>query len=78
MHRQTFAPRHRQPQKHGSAAIGTECVHVAIDDHSRIVFSSVRPDQSRATAIASLREPMDWYAELGIHFKGVLTDNGGA
>ena len=57
---------------------GWEYVHVAIDDHSRIAFSGIYPDETRNSVIACLRSTLDWYARLGIRFKAVLTDNGPA
>jgi transposase InsO family protein len=57
---------------------GWEYVHVAIDDHSRIAFSGIYPDEKRSSVIACLRSTLDWYARLGIRFKAVLTDNGPA
>ena len=55
---------------------GWEYVHVAIDDHSRIAYSSVYPDQKRSSVVAALHATIAWYARLGIRFKAVLTDNG--
>ena len=55
---------------------GWEYVHVAIDDHSRIAYSAIYPDQKRSSVVAALRSTLDWYARLGIRFKAVLTDNG--
>jgi transposase InsO family protein len=57
---------------------GWEYVHVAIDDHSRIAFSAIYPDEKRESVIAFLRAALAYYAQLGIHFKAVLTDNGPA
>jgi transposase InsO family protein len=57
---------------------GWEFVHVAIDDHSRIGFTAVYPDQTRSTVIVFLHAALDYYRRLGIRFKAVLTDNGGA
>lgn len=56
--------------------IGAEYVHVAIDDHSRIAFSAIYPDQTRASVLHFLHAALAYYARLGIHFKAVLTDNG--
>jgi transposase InsO family protein len=56
--------------------IGCEYVHVAIDDHSRIAFSAIYPDETRASVLAFLDAALAYYARLGIHFKAVLTDNG--
>ena len=58
--------------------IGTEAVHVAIDDHSRIAFSAIYPDETTTSVLAFLQAAMAYYARLGIHFKAVLTDNGSA
>jgi len=57
---------------------GWEYVHVAIDDHSRIAFSAIYPDETRASVLAFLHAALAYYARLGIHFKAVLTDNGPA
>ena len=56
--------------------IGCEYVHVAIDDHSRIAFSAIYPDETRASVLDFLEKALAHYARLGIHFKAVLTDNG--
>jgi transposase InsO family protein len=56
--------------------IGAEYVHVAIDDHSRIAFSAIYPDETRASVLHFLNAALAYYARLGIHFKAVLTDNG--
>jgi transposase InsO family protein len=57
---------------------GWECVHVAIDDHSRIAFSAIYPDEKAPSAVEFLRAALTYYARLGIRFKAVLTDNGAA
>jgi transposase len=57
---------------------GWEYVHVAIDDHSRIAFSAIYPDEKQASVLAFLAAALAYYARLGIHFKAVLTDNGPA
>ena len=57
---------------------GWEYVHVAIDDHSRIAFSAIYPDEKADSAVAFLRQTLAYYARFGIGFKAVLTDNGPA
>jgi transposase InsO family protein len=49
--------------------VGWECGHVCVDDHSRVAFAEVRPDEGKATAVAS-------YACLGVSVQRVMTDNG--
>jgi transposase InsO family protein len=60
------------------AGAGWEYVHVAIDDHSRIAFSAVLPDEKQTSALIFLREAAAYYQRLGIRFRAVLTDNGSA
>ena len=57
---------------------GWEYVHVAIDDHSRIAFSAIYPDETQASVLAFLDAALSYYARLGIRFKAILTDNGPA
>jgi transposase InsO family protein len=55
---------------------GWEALHVAIDDHSRLAFSQLMPNQKAETTIAFLRGAVTFYAQHGISIRGLLTDNG--
>jgi transposase InsO family protein len=55
---------------------GWEYVHVAIDDHTRLSYSEVLPDETATTALGFLTRAVAWYAALGIAVERVLTDNG--
>jgi transposase InsO family protein len=57
---------------------GWECVHIAIDDCTRLAYAEVLPDQNRRTVIGFLRRAVAFYARHGITVERVLTDNGGA
>ncbi len=57
---------------------GWECVHIAIDDCTRLAYAEVLPDQTRRTAIGFLRRAVAFYTRHGITVERVLTDNGGA
>ena len=57
---------------------GWECVHIAIDDCTRLAYAEVLPDQQRRTVIGFLRRAVAFYARHGITVERVLTDNGGA
>ncbi len=57
---------------------GWECVHVAIDDHSRVGFSHAYPDETAGSAITFLLAAVAYYAGLGITIQRLLTDNGAA
>jgi len=58
--------------------IGWEYVHVAIDDHSRLAYAEVLPDQKATTAIGFLRRAVAFYRRYGIEVERLLTDNGSA
>ena len=51
-------------------------VHVCIDDHSRIAFSQILPDERKKSAIAFLKAAVAYYKSLGVTVERVMTDNG--
>jgi transposase InsO family protein len=55
---------------------GWECVHVCIDDHSRVAYAEVQPDERKHTAVAFLESALARYAALGVTVQQVMTDNG--
>jgi len=55
---------------------GFVALHVAIDDHSRLAFTQMLPDQKAGTTIAFLRSAVDFFATHGIRVRALLTDNG--
>ena len=55
---------------------GWQALHVAIDDHSRLAFSRMLPNQQAFTAIAFLHAAVAFYAQHGITIRRLLTDNG--
>ncbi len=55
---------------------GFEALHVAIDDHSRLAFTQMLPDQKAETTIGFLRDALNFYARHGIRVRALLTDNG--
>ena len=69
-HRITADPRDR------CRGAGWECVHVCVDDHSRVAYADLRPDQQRHTAVAFLDTALAYYATLGVRVQRVMTDNG--
>ncbi|WP_396222959.1 DDE-type integrase/transposase/recombinase [Gemmatimonas sp.] len=58
--------------------IGWEYTHVAIDDHSRMSYAEVLPDETAETTAGFLRRAVAWYAAQGITVERLLTDNGSA
>jgi transposase InsO family protein len=59
-----------------NAHCGSEALHIAIDDHSRLAFTQLLPDQKTETTIAFLQQAIDFYARHGIRIRALLTDNG--
>jgi transposase InsO family protein len=58
--------------------VGWEFVHIAIDDHSRLAYAEVLPDEKATTAIGFLRRAAAYYARFGIRVERLMTDNGSA
>jgi transposase InsO family protein len=58
--------------------IGWECVHVCVDDATRLAYVEVLPDEKAATAIAFLRRALAFYRSHGIEVQRLMTDNGSA
>lgn len=71
-------PSHRVTgnRRDGVKGIGAEFLHVAIDDHSRIAFTAMYPDQTERSSTHFLAAAVAWFARLGIGIRRVLTDNG--
>lgn len=59
-----------------SRGVGWEFVHVCIDDHSRIAFSQIKPDEKADSAVPFLKAAVAYYASLGVAVTRVMTDNG--
>lgn len=62
----------RGKQKHP----GFLALHVAVDDHSRIAFTQMLPDQKADTTIGFLNSAVEFFAAHGIGVRALLTDNG--
>ena len=63
-------------RNHRTRGIGWEFVHVCIDDHSRVAYVEVLPDEKGETAAGFLERAVRWFAELGVRAERLLTDNG--
>jgi transposase InsO family protein len=59
-----------------SVGAGWEFVHVAVDDHSRIAFAKIMPNEKKRSATSFLKAALSYYASLGIKVERVMTDNG--
>jgi transposase InsO family protein len=75
-HRITGNRARQSNQRGNGTAPGWEFVHVGVDDHSRVAFGQILPDEKKASAVAFLRATVSHYRLLGITIARVMTDNG--
>jgi transposase InsO family protein len=62
---------HRRRYDHG-----WECVHIAIDDATRLAYIEVLDDEKAVTAAGFLRRAVKHFASYGITVERLITDNG--
>lgn len=56
---------------------GYEYLHVAIDDHTRLAYQEILPNERGATSAGFLKRAVDHFGrEYGVRMERVLTDNG--
>jgi transposase InsO family protein len=56
--------------------VGYEYVHCAIDDHTRLAYAEIHPDERAQTCADFLRRAAGWFAGHGIdRIEKVMTDN---
>jgi transposase InsO family protein len=72
---------HYNPQATDAAGVrrhtvGWECVHIAIDDATRLAYAEVLTDEKATTAIGFLRRAIAFYQRHGIEVEQLITDNG--
>jgi transposase InsO family protein len=54
---------------------GIDFAHAVVDDHSRLAYAEIHPDQRAATVAAFLERALAFYAGHGIVVKRLMTDN---
>lgn len=64
-------PRGRKQGGHG-----WEYVHLAVDDHSRLAYSEIHPDEKRKSCIGFLLNALRFFRAHGVKVHSVMTDNG--
>jgi transposase InsO family protein len=55
---------------------GVESLHVAIDDHSRLAFACLLPDEKIPSVLNALQQAVSFFSAHGIQIQRVLTDRG--
>jgi len=61
---------------HRNPILGYGYLHTALDDHSRLAYTEILADETKATAVAFWNRAQAWFADAGITVRRVLTDNG--
>ena len=56
--------------------VGWEYLHLAIDDHSRLAYSEILPDEKRASCLRFLFNALRFFQGVGVKVERVMTDNG--
>ena len=69
--------RGRDPSR-GHSGAGSSCLHVAVDDFSRVAYAELLPDERRGTCCAFMRRCLAFFAGAGVAVERVMTDNGSA
>lgn len=61
-----------------SRGVGWECVHVAVDDATRLAYVEIHPDEQIPSVVGFLKRAVAWFASRGVRVERVMTDNGPA
>ena len=62
-----------RPRSH--RGLGYDYVHAAVDDHSRLAYAEILPDEKGATCAGFLTRAAAFYVSHGISIERVITDN---
>jgi transposase InsO family protein len=67
---------HTQRELDAGRRVGYDYVHAAIDDHTRLAYAEIHPDEKAPTCAGFLRRAASWFAAHGItRIERVMTDN---
>ena len=61
---------------HPGSGAGCACLHVAVDDFSRVAYAELLPDERKGTCSAFMARCMSFFAGMGVRVERVMTDNG--
>ncbi len=56
--------------------VGWEYLHLAIDDHSRVGYSEILPNEKRTSCLRFLFNTLRFFRAHGVEIQRVMTDNG--
>jgi transposase InsO family protein len=55
--------------------VGYDVVHALVDDHSRLAYAEIHPDEKALTVTGFVERALGFFAEHGIEPKRLMTDN---
>jgi transposase InsO family protein len=61
--------------RHKKTRIGFDYVHAAVDDHSRLAYAEILPNEKGSTCVDFLLRAAAWFAGHGVTIREVMTDN---
>ncbi|MET8147608.1 IS481 family transposase [Actinoplanes sp. NPDC049668] len=67
---------HRPRKLTNRPNLGYQYLHNAVDDHSRLAYTEILPDETRESATAFWQRAHAFFTTAGITVRRVLTDNG--
>lgn len=74
--RGSWQDKRARAEQNAGRRVGYDYVHAAIDDHTRLAYAEIHPDETGATCAGFLRRAAAWFAGQGIaHIQAVMTDN---
>jgi len=74
--RDSWQARQARAEQIAGRRVGYDYVHCAIDDHTRLAYAEVHPDENALTCAGFLRRAAAWFAAHGItSIERVMTDN---
>lgn len=64
------------PRSRKQGGNGWEYLHLAVDDHSRLAYSEILPDEKRKSCLRFLFNALRFFRRYGVKVHRVMTDNG--
>ncbi len=55
--------------------VGYDYIHSMVDDHTRLAYSEIHPDEKGATCAGFLTRAGEFFASVGVSIERVMTDN---
>jgi transposase InsO family protein len=67
--------RGRSPGMIRGRGLGYDFFHVAVDDHSRVVYIETHGDEKGETCAGFITRAIAWFADYGVTIERIMTDN---